>query len=339
MLEPLLKDYARSLGFERCGIAPAAPSDGFDRLKEWLARGYAGEMAYLVHREQARQHPSSILSDVRSVIMVGMVYSSETGEEKPSELGRVARYARGPDYHEVLWRKLDELLTWLKKQVPGCEGRSVVDTAPLLERDFARRAGLGWIGKNTMLIDKRLGSFLFLGALLVNIEMQADAPHKSSHCGTCTACIDACPTHAFAAPGWLDARRCISYLTIELRSPIPLELRSGMGNWLFGCDVCQEVCPWNHKTHPSSFPSRDDLESLDPVELLGLSEEAFRNRFRGTAIQRTKRRGLLRNAAIILGNTGNTSAIPALTLASSDPEPQIQDAARWAIEQIIRRCS
>lgn len=334
MLETLLKDRALALGFDRCGIAPATSADGFDRLSDWLARGYAGEMAYLEKQAQARRHPASILPEVRSVVMVAMTYSSDTDATESARGGRVARYARGPDYHDVLWGKLDELLAWLQQEVPDCVGRGVVDTAPLLERDFARRAGLGWIGKNTMLIDKRLGSYFFLAALLVNIDLKPDPPHLGSHCGTCTACLDACPTNAFTAPGWLDARRCISYLTIELRTSIPEELRTDMGDWLFGCDVCQEVCPWNSKPRDSSFPQRDDLLSLDPVELLGLSEEAFRARFRGTALMRTKRRGLLRNAAIVLGNRRDASALPALRKALNDSEPLIREAAQWAIERI-----
>jgi epoxyqueuosine reductase len=341
MLETRLKHRACQLGFDRCGIAPAVAADGFARMHEWLARGYAGEMRYMDAQAEARRHPASILPDVKSVIMLGMVYSdsaTEGAETRPPNSGRVARYAQGTDYHDVLWRKLDELLSWLLNEVPGCAGRGVVDTAPLLERDFARRAGLGWIGKNTMLIDKRLGSYLFLAALLVNLQLQPDQPHVASHCGTCTACLDACPTNAFTAPGWLDARRCISYLTIELRSPIAEELRPEMGDWLFGCDVCQEVCPWNGKARTASFPHRTDLAALDPVELLGLSDEEFRRRFRGTAITRTRRRGLLRNAAIVLGNTGDASALAQLRKALLDPEEQIREAAQWAIERINERC-
>jgi epoxyqueuosine reductase len=213
----------------------------------------------------------------------------------------------------------------------------VVDTAPLLERDFARRAGLGWFGKNTMLLNKRLGSYFFLGALLLDIELQADPPHETSHCGTCTACLDACPTQAFVGPGQLDSRRCISYLTIELRGSIPEDLREPMEDWLFGCDVCQEVCPWNRKAPLGTAPDlqvRAELEAIDPTELLGLSAEEFRQRFRGTALTRAKRSGLLRNAAIILGNQGDPAALPALRRALTDPEPVIREAAQWAIERI-----
>ena len=384
-LETRLKEEARRLGFELAGIAPATPADGFDRLREWLERGFAGEMGYMHRHADARRHPASVLPEVRSVLMVGMNYSAERGarsaereeslparsasdggSEDPSlalragessspdsssaprsalraprstRSGRVARYARGPDYHDVLRTKLNELLAWLQGEVPGCVGRGVVDTAPLLERDFARRAGLGWFGKNAMLINKRQGSFLFLGALLVNLDLRPDPPHESSHCGTCTACLDACPTGAFAGPGWLDARRCISYLTIELRTPVPEELRPGIGDWLFGCDVCQEVCPWNRPRadRPVAFPSRPELEALDPVELLGLSEEEFRARFRGTALFRTKRRGLLRNAALVLGNRGDPAALPTLRRALDDAEELVREAAAWAIGQIEGR--
>jgi epoxyqueuosine reductase len=203
-----LKEQGRSLGFELIGIAPATPADSFDRLQDWLARGCAGEMAYMHKHAAARRDPSSILSSVRSVVMVGMNYAARTQREPRN--ARVARYAQGADYHEVLWKKLDRLLAWVQVEAPGCQGRGVVDTAPLLERDFARRAGLGWFGKNTMLLNKQQGSYYFLGALLLDIDLPADAPHATNHCGTCTACLDACPTQAFVAPGMLDARRCIS---------------------------------------------------------------------------------------------------------------------------------
>jgi epoxyqueuosine reductase len=280
---------------------------------------------------------------VRSVIMVAISYKPDEppGEEKPPGLtGKVARYARGEDYHDVLRGRLNRLLAWLQAEVPGYVGRGVVDTAPLLERDFARRAGLGWFGKNTMLLNRRVGSYLLLGALLVDLVLRADPPHATNHCGTCTACLDACPTDAFAGPGLLDARRCISYLTIELKGPIPEELRRDMGDWVFGCDVCQEVCPWNRKAPlgvEPAFRPRPGFEALDLIELLGLSESAFRQRFRGTALTRPKRRGLLRNAAIVLGNQGSPSALPALERALADPEPLVREAARWAIEQILAR--
>jgi epoxyqueuosine reductase len=370
-LEARIKARARELGFDPVGIAPASPADDFERLRAWLARGFAGEMDYLPRLADARRHPSAVLPEVRSVVMVGMSYepgvrSQESGvrnqgsgvrgqgsgvrEGGPAVAltpdsclltpvrGRVARYARGPDYHDVLRGRLKQLLAWLCGERPECRGRCVVDTAPLLERDFARRAGLGWVGKNTMLISKRLGSYLFLGALLVDLELAADEPFTARHCGTCTACLDACPTQAFAGPYQLDARRCVSYLTIELRHDVPEELRPGLGDWVFGCDVCQEVCPWNRKAPTAtSFPARADLVSLDPVELLGLSAEEFRRRFGGTALTRPGRAGLLRNAALVLGNRGDAAALPALRRALDDAEPLVREAARWAVARIEER--
>jgi epoxyqueuosine reductase len=336
-LEERIKEQARALGFELAGIAPAAPADSFDRLQDWLARGFAGEMDYMGRHAEARRHPAAVFPEVRSVVMVGMNYAPQAQGLQPVGAGRIARYARGLDYHDVLRQRLNQLLAWVQCEAPGCCGRGVVDTAPLLERDFARRAGLGWFGKNTMLIDKRHGSYFLLGALLLDRELAPDPPHQASHCGTCTACLDACPTGAFVAPGLLDSRRCLSYLTIELKGPVPEEMRPAMTEWLFGCDVCQEVCPWNHKAPAGQEPAlapRPDLVALDPLEVLEMSEEKFRRRFRGTALWRTKRRGLLRNAALILGNRGDLEALPALRRALADPEPVIREAARWAIDRI-----
>ncbi len=340
-LETAIKEQAHTLGFELAGIARATPADHFAEFRAWLDKGYAGEMDYMSRQAEARRHPASILPAVRSVVMVGMNYKPnlDTNEPPPGQ-GRIARYARGTDYHRVLWARLNQLLAWVQQQRPSCQGRGVVDTAPLLERDFARRAGLGWFGKNTMLLNKRLGSYFFLGALLLDLELEPDPLHDTSHCGRCTACLDACPTQAFVAPGVLDSRRCISYLTIELRGPVPEELRPGLGDWIFGCDVCQEVCPWNHKSPSSREPAfvpRPELEAADPIELLGLSEEEFRRRFRGTALMRAKRRGVLRNAALVLGNRGDPAALPALHRALHDSEPLIREAAEWAIEQITKR--
>lgn len=331
-----LKAEARSLGFELVGIAPAFPADGFDRLRDWLARGFAGEMAYMERQAEARQTPQAVFADVKSVVMAGLNYNpAPTARAVGWELnGKVARYAQGNDYHDVLRAKLMSLLTWVESEYPGTRGRAVVDTAPLLERDFGRRAGLGWFGKNTMLINKKLGSYFFLGALLLDLPLQADTPFTPNHCGTCTACLEACPTNAFVGPGQLDSRRCISYLTIELRGAIPEDLRPGLGNWVFGCDVCQEVCPWNRKAPHGAEPllqPRSELEALDLREILGMSEEEFRRRFRDTALWRAKRRGLVRNAAIVLGNLGDKAALPALEKALDDPEPLVREAAQWAI--------
>jgi epoxyqueuosine reductase len=338
-LEQRLEQRARELGFELVGIAPATPADGFAHLQDWLAQGFAGEMAYMQRHGDARRHPDAVLRDVRSVVMVGMNYNPGRGDDEPADglRGQVARYAAGADYHDVLRGKLNELLAWVQTEAPGTHGRGVVDSAPLLERDFARRAGLGWFGKNTMLINKHLGSYSLLGALLLDRALAPSTPFEANHCGSCARCLDACPTDAFAGPYQLDARRCISYLTIELRGPIPAELRPGIGVWVFGCDVCQEVCPWNRKAPLGREPALQPGEvgrDVDLIELLALSEEEFRRRFRGTALWRTRRRGLLRNAAIALGNLGDARALPALTRALDDEEPLVREAARWAVAQL-----
>jgi epoxyqueuosine reductase len=362
-IESRLKAEAQRLGFSLSGIAPATEADGFARYKGWLAQGYAGEMTYLAEQAEQRRHPSSVLESVRSVLMLGMEYGrgargegegasrrhEEKGEEHlvaaltpdplPLAPARVAAYAQGPDYHRYIWDRINELSAWLEAEVSGCHSRAVADTAPLLERDFARRAGLGWVGKNTMLLNPRRGSFFFLAAILTDLELKPDEPFHTSHCGTCTACLDACPTNAFPQAFVLDATKCISYLTIELRSPIPAELRSQIGDWLYGCDVCQDVCPWNRKPSPGpvAFPHHSELEWLDPVELLGLDADGFRVRFKQTSLWRNRRVGLLRNAAIVLGNVGDARALPALEQALGDPEEVIRDAAAWAIERIRQR--
>ena len=340
-LETRLKREAAALGFALSGIAPATDADGFDRYERWLDAGFAGEMSYLHDHREDRRHPSSILKRVRSVLMLGLEYPSHDPPPSDRPLGLVAKYARGPDYHRFTWDRLNALAAWLKREVPGCAAKGVADSAPLLERDFARRAGLGWVGKNTMLIHKHRGSFFFLAGLLTDIPLSPDPPHDGSHCGTCTACLDACPTAAFPEPGVLDARRCISYLTIELRTAVPLELREGIGDRIWGCDVCQDVCPWNRDSagRPATFPGDPALGTLDPIELLGLSDEAFRKRFRGTVFFRARRSGLLRNAAIVLGNVGDSRAVPALERAANDADEVIADAARWALTRLAARRS
>jgi epoxyqueuosine reductase len=344
-LEELLRVESRQLGFSLCGIAPATEADTYAFYQHWLSQGYAGEMEYLHRRAEARRHPRSILSDVRSVIMLAMDYGprplrrSVPPPQAGSFPGRIAFYAATLDYHTFLWRRLDLLADWLRRQVPGCRAVGVCDTAPLLERDFARRAGLGWIGKNTLLIHPRRGSFLFLAALLTNLSLQPDPPFPTQHCGTCTACLQACPTQAFPAPYVLDARRCISYLTIEHRSAIPETLAQSVGDWLFGCDICQEVCPWNRKPQLSDSPlvHQPEWEWWDPVAILRMDEATFRQQFRGTSLWRAKRRGLRRNAAIVLGNCGDTSVLPLLQEVAQDADPIVQAAARWAITRISQR--
>jgi epoxyqueuosine reductase len=332
LLSAELKAEACRLGFELAGIVPAVTPDGIHDFLDWLERGYAGQMQYLERREEAYTHPRHILDGARSVVMLGINYNTQAparrgdgrheeagstceraAEEKestPAGRARIARYALGSaDYHDVIREKLRKLAEFLRREAPGARARGIVDTAPLLERDFARLAGLGWFGKNTMLINKRLGSWFFLAALLVDIELEYDAPHAGSHCGSCTRCLDACPTNAFVEPYVLDARRCISYLTIEHRGPIAEELHAGVGDWLFGCDICQEVCPWNRRVPVSTDPAfqpQPDLQSVDAAQLVTLTDEEFRRRFGPTALARPGREGLVRNAAIVAANAGST---------------------------------
>jgi epoxyqueuosine reductase len=323
------KAEARRLGFDLVGVAPAVTPTGIHQFLDWLERGYAGQMAYLERREDAYQHPRHVLDGVRSVVLLGINYNTQeparrgTGQCEETSTGhptanqgapgpaipaRIACYALGQrDYHDVIREKLQALAGFLRREAPGSRARGIVDTAPLLERDFARLAGLGWFGKNTMLINKHLGSWFFLAGLLVDVELEIDAPHAASHCGTCTRCLDACPTDAFVAPYVLDARRCISYLTIEHRGPIPDEFHAPMGDWLFGCDICQEVCPWNRKAPVSNEPAfqpQPALQSADAAKLLKLTEAEFHEQFGHTALARTGRAGLVRNAAIVAANAG-----------------------------------
>jgi epoxyqueuosine reductase len=333
-----IKEAARALGFPLVGIAPAASPLGITRFQEWLAAGYAGEMTFLAKRAAAYERPQAVLAGARSVVMLALPYRNEAPAETAAGQGRVSRYAWGErDYHDVIHERLKQLAARVEELSPGAVTRGVVDTAPLLEREFAQLAGLGWIGKNSLLLNKEWGSWFFLAALLVDVELQYDAPHEADHCGTCRACLDVCPTDAFVAPQVLDASRCISYLTIEVRGPIPMELRAGVGDWLFGCDACQDVCPWNNKTPRSEEAAFTPLPSSNPVdlaELLTLTDDAFRQRFRQTPLWRSKRRGLLRNAAIVLGNQRANGALPALMSALQDEEPLVRGACAWALGQI-----
>jgi epoxyqueuosine reductase len=337
-----LKLRAGELGFSGVGIAPAIELAGASRLREWLALGHHGEMAYLNERREAYADPQSVLDGARTLVLLTLdYYTGDHGRERgtaSAEKGRVARYAWGSvDYHELIHGKLEQLKKELALRHPEAALRGVVDTAPLLEREYAQLAGLGWQGKNTLLLSPARGSYFFLACLLTSLDLPVDAPATTDHCGTCTACLDACPTDAFVAPNLLDARKCISYLTIELKGPVPRELRPQMGNWLFGCDVCQEVCPWNRFATPTEergFAAREGDGELDAAELLMLTEETFRARFRKTPLWRPKRRGILRNAAIVLGNAAgplSARAVEALLRGLDDAEPLVRGACAWAI--------
>lgn len=330
-----LKRRAGELGFSLCGVTPAIGPPGAARLDEWLAAGYAGQMHYLADRRDAYGDPNKVLDGVRSVVMLGMNYRTGERAKPQSGGGLVSRYAWGEaDYHDLIHERLDRLAEFLREWAPDCRVRGVVDTAPLLEREFAQLAGLGWVGKNTLLINRHEGSWFFLAALLTTIELVYDSVQETDHCGTCRACLDACPTSAFPRPYVLDASRCISYLTIELRASVPNELRDGIGDWVFGCDICQEVCPWNTRSPASpqaEFAPREDGNPLDLIKLFDLDEQGFRARFRHTPLWRARRRGLLRNAAIVLGNRPTPAAIRALVRGLNDEEPLVRGACAWAL--------
>jgi epoxyqueuosine reductase len=308
-LEPLLKAQALGLGFDLAGITTLGPATTAPTFERWLAAGHQGEMDYLRRGAELRADTTRPEPGMITAVVVALDYG---GHEPP---GPVARYARGEDYHRVMWERLDELLGWVRSETrQAVRGRAYVDTGPILERDLARKAGLGWFGKNTMLIHPRLGSFFFLGALFLDLPLEPDAPFTEEHCGTCTRCLDACPTQAFTAPGTMDARRCISYLTIEHRSAIAPEFHAALADHLYGCDICQEVCPWNEKfAHAVREPrfvaqepvARDgELRSAEELarELLAMDEVTYRAAFRHSAMTRAKREGLRRNAEIVLGN-------------------------------------
>ena len=343
-----IRNCVESAGFGVSGITPAVDAAGFSRLEAWLDAGFAGEMQYLSDRKEAYRNPNSVMPDAKSVVMLTMNYFSQPRGTAGSTTGKIARYAWGDaDYHDLIHQKFKEIKQLLLADYPELGIRCVVDTAPLLEREFAQAAGLGWFGKNTMLINKHRGSWFFLAAILVDQELTYDAPHQADHCGTCTACLEACPTDAFPQPGVLDATRCISYLTIEHRSPVDEPLRSKMGDWILGCDVCQDVCPWNRKATVSDEPAFQPLEDQNPIELTALfqlDDAAFRERFRKTPLWRPRRRGILRNAAIALGNNIRETRCSqeelkrirvALKMGMNDVEPLVRGASVWAVGQLV----
>jgi epoxyqueuosine reductase len=350
-------ERAQAIGFDLCGIALPDRVEELEHLPEWLARGYAGEMNYL--HDPRRTDPRLVLESLRSLIVVALNYNSaepHSTECAPapteSPRGWISRYAWGDDYHEVLREKLDTLILAMRAEfAEPFEARPYVDTGPMVERVAAKWAGLGWLAKNTCLINEAIGSWLFLGVILTTLDLApsldpGEAP-PADLCGNCTLCLDACPTQAFAAPYVLDARRCISYLTIELRGPIPEGLRSQMGNAVFGCDICQDVCPWNRKapvTTTAAFESRDGKFSTFAPELEvigGLSKSEFSDIFRASPVKRAKWRGLVRNACVALGNAKfekgspeQTRAIDTLERLTTNNDTLIAEHARWAIARL-----
>jgi epoxyqueuosine reductase len=328
---------ARALGFDVCRIAPAGVPPHAEAFRTWLKNGMNGEMAWLEKNADRRTNPGLVLPGATSVIVLAMNYR-QPGGHPASPAGRIARYAWGDDYHDIIEPKLRALDSWL--QTHGGRQRQYVDTGPVLERDFAALAGAGWHGKSTMLIHPKLGTWLFLAAILTTLDLPRDEPARD-HCGKCTRCIAACPTGAITAPHHVDARLCISYLTIENKGPIPETLRPLLGDRIYGCDDCLDACPWNRfaaGSRESRFAARGFVTT--PLrDFLALDDAAFRTLFRGSPIKRIKRRGFLRNVCVALGNTGTAADLPALEDAARDPEPLIAMHAQWAIGQIRGRAS
>jgi epoxyqueuosine reductase len=337
-----VKARALEIGFHKVAIARAEPLER-DRaaLAAWIRGDRHATMAWMARDFEKRADPEAMLPGCKSVIALAINYWQGEGEAAPREgRARVARYAQGRDYHNVLGRKLKELAAWLK-DASGSASRTFVDTGPVLERAWAERAGLGWIGKNANLLTRDLGSWILLGEVLTCAALEPDAGPHQDFCGTCTACLEACPTGAIEAPGRVDSNACISYWTIEHRGAIPESRRPGMGDWIFGCDVCQDVCPWNvsfaKPAKDDPFTLRSDLSGLDPEEILGLDEASFRARYSGTSLMRARYDGMRRNAAIVLGNRGDPAALPALRAAAEDADPMLREHALWAIARIENR--
>ena len=338
-LSASIKAEAQRLGFELVGISPAAVPRHQESFAAWLRRGFAGEMGYLPRTEQVRRNPLLQMPWAISVVSVGINYFTPFVRPEPSRrlTGWISRYAWGDDYHELMKSKLEKLLEFVRaSQRDAVEGRIFVDSGPVLERSVAGVSGIGWIGKNTQLISPERGSWFCLGELFVSLPLAYDQPIRD-RCGRCDLCLKACPTGAFAGPYLLDARRCISYLTIELKGPIPHHLRPLIGNHIFGCDICQEVCPYNVKAAPTqetAFAPRAGLYAPALIPLLSLTAEEFRRRFHGSPVRRAKRRGLLRNVAVALGNLKSREAVSALVRALGDEEPLVRGHAAWALGQI-----
>ena len=343
-----VKQAAHEAGFELAGIAPVRDFAELNHFPHWIEAGHAGEMKYLEARDDAGQLKRSSLRSTapwaRSVMVCAINYNTAhpySTQVADSERGWISRYAWSrEDYHEAVMRRLRAVESWLRNEVGGesaaLQTRCYVDTGPLVERVYAKYAGVGWIGKNTCILNQKLGSWLFLGVILTSLELEPDLP-APDRCGSCTRCIDACPTAAFIAPYQLDSNKCIAYLTIEKRGAIPEEMRDGMGRQVFGCDICQDVCPWNRKapmTNAGEFQAREGLVNPALEWLAEMSAEEFREKFRGSAIRRAKRSGLRRNAAIAMGNSGNRKFLPLLKKLATDEDAIVAESAAWAAKKL-----
>ncbi len=344
-LKHRLKEKARELGFVTVGFAPAADDSlRARRLQEWLSAGFHGEMEWMEARAAVRQGPQAMWPEARSVIALGMSYAPEVDPLELAaapEKGRISVYAQGRDYHDTVKKALKALARWLVEQAPGTALKVFVDTAPVMEKPLGEAAGIGWQGKHTNLVSRNHGSWLFLGAIYTTLPFEQDTPHADL-CGSCRACQAACPTDAFPAPYRLDARRCISYLTIEHKGPIPEEFRAAIGNRIYGCDDCLAVCPWNKFASAAArhrdFVPREELEVPDLAELLALDDAAFRAKFSGSPIKRIGRNRFVRNCLIAAGNSGHAALASQVEPLTGDPDPVVAEAARWALGRLAGAC-
>lgn len=333
-----IENFAKELGFDGFGVTRGLPSKSIENYKEWLNLDYQGEMSYMSRNVEKRSSLDAVLSRVQSVVCLRTNYMTEDKNMNfihEKDRGDFSLYALNEDYHEVLIQKHKKLEEKIKEEFKGCRTKIYIDTGPILEKPLAQSAGLGWIGKHTNLITEHIGSYYFISEILVDVALEDSEPSLDK-CGTCRSCIDICPTKAIVAPYILDSRKCISYLTIELKGVIPIEFRKAMGNHIYGCDDCQVVCPWNSfavKTDEESFRAQDG--SFQLIELIRLNDEGFRKRFKKSPVKRTKRRGLLRNVAVALGNSGNLSAVGPLIDTLSDYEPLIRAHVVWALGELI----
>jgi len=345
-LKEAIRQRALQLGFDACRFAAALPPRTAPEFQAWLHAGNHGTMAYLERNRNRRTDPRRVLSGARTIISLAAAYPAsgaprDGGHPRPSSpSGRIARYAQARDYHDVLAQPTRDLAKFVEHLGgPNTLSRTYVDTGPILERAFGQESGLGFVGKHTNLISRHLGNWFVLAEILTSLELELDAPQQN-RCGSCTRCLEACPTRAITAPFRLDARLCISYLTIELKEPIPEALRASVGDRIFGCDDCLEVCPWNRFARTGRLmqeAARPDLSRPDLLELLQLDDKSFRRRFRDTSLWRGKRPRLLRNVCVALGNVGDRDALPALSRAGSDPDLLIAEHARWAVRTIESR--
>jgi len=343
LLSQAIKNEARHLGFALAGITTPEPPPHFSAYENWLRLGRHASMGYLASERACtcRSDPRSLLPECRSILFLGVRYPDPRTvkpDDRVGPRGRVAAYAWGRDYHLVLPQRLQALVTFIEQEVEGrVPNRWYTDTGPIMERDLAQRAGLGWIGKNTCLINPKLGSYFLLAEILLGTDLEPDPPFLADRCGICTRCIEACPTHCILPDRTVDARRCISYLTIENKGEIPPDLRAHMGNWTFGCDACQMACPWNRfteKEYDQSFKPYSDLPNPDLIADLMLTPQGFNQKFKDNPVQRVRRGGYLRNTAVALGNSGCMAGVPALEGALQDGAPLVSQHAEWALKQI-----